>query len=161
MTPFANLLLSLFTIGFIYLGFYYIVKSVNGYFKNRKAYSWPSTAGEITMATCEKHDGENGAIYTLSLTYKYNVNGQEYEGKRYSYSNNYSIAKKKKYDEIINEFRQNPKVNVYYNPKKSFDSVLNFTPRGFSMLFGCIFGLANVGFAAYLFWKILANNTVF
>jgi hypothetical protein len=89
-----------------------------------QAQSFPKTEGQVLSVRINIQRGSKGGVsYHPAFLYRYEVNGQSYEGGRYRYdgfpTDYYSV------NEIVTEHPAGSKIAVYYNPDDPADTVLS------------------------------------
>jgi hypothetical protein len=89
-----------------------------------QAQSFPKAEGQVLSVRINSHRGSKGGVsYHPTLLYRYEINGQSYEGGRYRYDNfpddYYSV------NEIVTNHPAGSAIEVYYNPDNPADSVLS------------------------------------
>ena len=113
--------------------------------KVKKSQSWPKVSGEITRSEVTSHRARTGktrnTIYTSSIEYKYEVNGQSYINSTICIGGMFNTSMPKRAEDRCAKYPQGSTVSVYYNPKKPNESCLE--KRGeaswFTPLIGGIF----------------------
>ena len=63
-------------------------------------------------------------LYTPRLTYRYQVNGKEYEGSRIDLTSQRKFYTQQAANAVLLEFDPDGAVPVYYNPKRPAESLL-------------------------------------
>lgn len=106
--------------------------------------SWPSVPGTITeMRVTETHDARDGThSKRLEIQYTYSVDGKAYRGDRVSVASNGDA------DAGARQYPEGKSVNVFYNPKRPGDAVLERGASG-AWIWG-FGGIALMAFAFYL-----------
>ncbi|BBB32603.1 hypothetical protein TTHT_1065 [Thermotomaculum hydrothermale] len=109
------------------LGSFFMWKS--GMKKVNASKKWPSVSGTITESKLitkrewDKKKKKYNNTYSYKIRYQYSVNNTDYEGNRVSFgrftSNSKYVVKSK-----LKEYPVNKKVNVFYNPEKPNEAVL-------------------------------------
>lgn len=89
-----------------------------------QAQSFPKTEGQVLSVRIDSHRGSKGGVsYHPAILYRYEVNGQSYEGGRYRYDgfpdDYYSV------NEIVTDHPAGSTIEVYYNPDNPADTVLS------------------------------------
>lgn len=89
----------------------------------RASKSWPSVQAKVVESRVEVHSGSDGSTYSPEITYKYAVNGREYENDQYGlseFSTSGNWARN-----IVREHPVNSHVTIWYNPSDPGESMLN------------------------------------
>jgi len=92
-------------------------------------------------------DGGSESVFTASVKYEYVVNGKSYKSRRIAFlrwwgSENYA-------KNIMDQYSDNKVINIYYNPNKPKQSVLDKTPQA-SDIFLTILALFVIFYGTYL-----------
>lgn len=77
---------------------------------------WPQTQGEILDATLHGSQVDDVTTYTAHVTYRYWLNGNEFESDRIWLGGDYSTSNRSKMSEIISKYSVGQAVTVYYSP---------------------------------------------
>ena len=103
----AGILLAVFGIMFIVISFFL------GY--QRKIIArWPTVSGTVTHASiARKKTAKGGTCWAFDLLYEYTVGNTKYIGNRVSHSD--GLETKKSAQALMNRFRKDSEVSVYYN----------------------------------------------
>lgn len=111
------------------LGFFLIFTSHRNKQKALASADWPVVSGEVTHTTVHVNGGQDGHFrYIPQIQYVYQVGAQVYDGDRRTFGR---AARYKTHDEaegILARYPVEGVVNVYYNPQKPEEAVLE---RGF------------------------------
>jgi len=111
----AGILLAVFGIMFIAISF------LLGY-QRKKIASWPTVNGTVTHASIAgKKTAKGGTCWAFDLRYEYTVGDTKYIGSRVSHSD--GLETKKSAQALMNRFRKDTEVSVYYktsNPDTAF-----------------------------------------
>lgn len=130
-----TILIILIAIGMIFV-------SSGGYFLYRESRirNWPVASGVILNAEVIRISRSGSSpSFKPSVSYKYQVNGKEFTGKRVSnVSRTYGNSADA--EAVIADYTQSRQVSVYYNPQNPQDSVLKHQSGGISY-FMLFFGL--------------------
>ena len=102
---------------FLVLGAIFFAWYIHSNIKGKQALSWPTTKGLITSSKIETASSEIGAM--PDVIYSYTVEGIKYTGRNISFTKGHTKPKK-----VIMQYPEGSEVNVYYNPSKPEDSVL-------------------------------------
>lgn len=108
------------------LGTFVVLISVVGLTKFRASKTWLWTTGQITSAEMEKRlsRGRSRSVtYHAAIVYDYSVQGTKYSGHRVAFGE-YGSSNPNHAREILNRYPLGRQVDVYYNPSKPQDSVL-------------------------------------
>lgn len=91
-----------------------------------QAQSFPGTQGRILSGKVVQYTGSKGRIYyRASFSYRYQVNGQTYEGRRYRYDGHPSFSSEDEANQMMLAHPPGSDVQVYYNPNDPADAVLS------------------------------------
>jgi hypothetical protein len=131
------LLLSLFGV-FIW---WVDVRMIRVFVAQYQTESFPSVKGEILSGTVTQWTGSKGSIhYRPSFSYRYEVNGQVYEGKRYRYDGHPSFYDEVEANQVVAAHPKGSEIDVYYDPNNSINAVLSrgldTQDLGFPFVFG-------------------------
>ncbi len=116
--------------GFGLLGFWYYST------RDRAVLSWHTTTCTILESELEVNEstgtGGYGTSYSFipKISYKYQVNGADYEGTRYYIDNNF-FKNREEVEEIVAELPAGTHITCYFNPENPADSVIKRRGRGF------------------------------
>jgi hypothetical protein len=100
---------------------------------------WPEITGVVISSNGQRidHDKER---YILEIEYEYTVDGKSYSSQRVSSSNKMLTMSEK--DELLEKYKPQSEVNVYYDPDNPRDSYLiNGLDKGILILFIVCIGL--------------------
>ena len=100
---------------------------------------WPEITGVVISSKGQRidHDKER---YILEIEYEYTVDGKSYSSQRVSSSNKMLTMSEK--DELLEKYKPQSEVNVYYDPDNPRDSYLiNGLDKGILILFIVCIGL--------------------
>jgi hypothetical protein len=125
------------------LGVFVVLISVVGLTKFRASKTWLWTTGEITSAEMEKHVGHGrsrSVSYHAAIVYDYSVQGTKYSGHRVAFGE-YGTGNPNHARQILNCYPLGKQVDVYYNPSKPEDSVLE-RRLGCAVYIGLLVGAA-------------------
>ncbi len=130
------------------IGILLIFKSVNDKKKVGASASWPSTPGSITRSSIAESvstsDDDNITHYYPQLTYKYQVAGTTYEGKRIMFGAVESGSHTKA-QTTITRYPVGTSVSVYYNPADPKEAVLERQSKSSNIML--ILGIVFLGMA--------------
>ena len=94
---------------------------------------WPTTQGIVLSARVVEQPQGKSLVYSIAITYRYEANGQRYEGRTFSHSSDSLPLSGKDRDKVHNEYQTSPTyaawqptktVTVFYDPKNPAHSVL-------------------------------------
>jgi hypothetical protein len=96
--------------------------------KSSASMSWPSTIGEISVATVRQNsstdeDGHVSFTYSPVVEYDFSVDNETYRGRRINYGITDSPSREAAQREV-DRFKPGMQVPVYYNPEKPNEAVL-------------------------------------
>ncbi len=89
----------------------------------RDCRNWPQTIGTITKAEVIADTGPDSNGYFVSVFYDYLVNGASHQGNRLELSRR-AYVRKKSAESVVERYRTNTSIPVFYNPEKPSDAVL-------------------------------------
>ncbi|MCO7224133.1 DUF3592 domain-containing protein [Pleionea sp. CnH1-48] len=93
------------------LGSLYILRNL---IKSILAIDWPKADGKVIKSKLEKEEFDDD--YTANITYKYSVNDIEYQSSCVTFGPTLNWKSTSKY--LVSRFRNQQKVQVFYNPNK-------------------------------------------
>ena len=136
----------------IAIGLFLIVITPISIKAGKKSANWPATSGTILSSEVEEEistDAEDGVskYYYPRIRYEYEINGTKYQGNKYKLLEP-SMSRQKAY-EFAALFLPGNKVNVYYNPQKPQQAVLQTGAQNFLYIFLFI-GVALIVTGIYL-----------
>ena len=99
---------------------------------------WPLAQGRVISMEMDVTHLENEDLYTPRLTYRYRVDGKDYEGRRIDLTSQRKFYTQSAANAALEDYRQDRAVAVYYNPNRPTDSLLK---PGVSMATWVITGL--------------------
>lgn len=100
-----------------------------------RAQNFSQTTGHITHSEVTSHDDGEGTMYGASIRYRYEVNGQAFEGKRIRFGAG-AYSEPDWAESAVNNYPDGATVAVYYNSRHPSESVLEPGAKGFNpMLF--------------------------
>jgi len=127
----------IFGLVFLLLGIVFLIVGLVATKRAQTAQSWPSIPGTVSRTDVVKHedsdsDGLTSVTYEPVVEYSYSVMGQPFTGKRIAFgTNRYNF---KKAEEIVSRYPAGSRVNVFYNPEKPKDAVLETVAAGGKLL---------------------------
>lgn len=103
---------------------------------------WFKTQGRVTSCELETHEQS----LWPKIEYVYQVDGQEFNGQRFffdeAHNNLHSTHARAVAYQIVNAYKQNKEIDVYYNPDNPEQAVLDTTvPRKLNIILGFIAAL--------------------
>jgi len=117
-----------------------------------RSYSWPTTTGVVTGSNVKAVSGgeDSSARYRMEVLYEYDIDGETYVSKRYSFGGKpsrktRSVAK----DWLENNYPIGSDVTVHYNPDKPDETVLR-TGGAWNAFVVSLGGIVFCGLGAYL-----------
>lgn len=115
---------ALFISIFYIAGFYMLREAYIAYAKSQKALNWPTTSAKIT--SCElitNYDSEDGNTYQVEATYKYSLNGMNYNNDNIAFGYS-SSSSEDVHHKILDKLRHAETVQINYNPEDPRISVI-------------------------------------
>lgn len=102
------------------IGIACIFWGVRGILKSKQTLSWLITEGEVVESTISR-----SKTNTVNITYWYSVSGVQYCSSRVYFGSEISFStNKERQEQMVREYKEFSKVQVYYNPEKPQESVL-------------------------------------
>ena len=151
--PFAGV-----SLGFLFLS---ILPSLSEW---QSMKSWPQTDAYLLHVSLDEHRGDDSTTYEAQARYRYEFNGNTYEGERVAImggADNIGDFQQNLSRELIRAQRAQRPVTVWVNPDDPADAVLNREMRwelfGFKMIFVVVFGIVGIGL---LCWTLLSKSSV-
>jgi len=110
-----------------------------------KCQKWPSVEGELLDSGVI--DGDSDRPFYASIKYEYEINSKKYKSRRIAFLKWWGTEKYAR--KIIEKYRSNKPIKIYYNPSNPKQSVLERMPAIFDIVLTilCIF---IVSYGAYL-----------
>jgi hypothetical protein len=110
------------------IGLVILVKFARDILLGRRSRGWPKTSGTILQSTLETHhetddDGTTSTTHGVAVHYRYSVSGQEFEGRRRSFSD-VRKSSKRSMESILARYPQGGSIDVYYDPENPSSAVL-------------------------------------
>ena len=98
--------------------------------KAQESIGWPATNGEITHAGVRREssvdaDGDTSYSYYPDVQYRFRAAGQEFVGDKITFGMRTGYGRSSKAQEIANRYPVGSRVQVYYNPQKPSEAVLD------------------------------------
>ena len=131
-------------LGFIGVGIFLIVRSMQSRKKAEASQGWPSTAGQISESrvahsTHTDTEGDSTDSYTPYIEYTYQVAGQDYTGRDLTFGFTQGYGNASKAQAILAKYPVGAQVNVYYDPAEPQKAVLERQAGGFGV--GLVLGI--------------------
>jgi len=141
-----------FGIAFIILGAVVSLLAIVNIVKGIRSNKWPSVEGKLVSignhsikgVLSDRSLGDEAYLMAgtkIKLSYKYNVEYVDYQGKRFSFADT-TIRSASALRRILDDYKKDQTVNIYFQPKNPSNSVLqrgiaisNFTALIPSLLF--------------------------
>ena len=106
---------------------------------------WPSTNGRILMSDVSSHrslnsSGTHTTIYEPKIQYEYTADGQRYQSDQLSYSMVGGTSVESWAENIVDKYPQGSSVQVYYNPSKPSEAVIEHSSGGLGSVLVLILG---------------------
>ena len=95
-----------------------------GILQAKRSASWPTARGEIESCKMHSHRDSEGSSYGCEVDYRYQVNGETYQGDRIAFGYN-NTNYKQPHKQIERHLKQGRYVQVHYNPQDPSQSVLS------------------------------------
>jgi hypothetical protein len=119
------------------------------------------TSGEVLSGVVTTWTGSKGQIhYHPSITYRYQVDGKTFVGKRFRYDGHPSFYNQTQAQQIIDAYPKNSEIEVYYNPANPADSILSrgldTADLGIPFIFGswtCLFFFLIINLGSQIDWQ--------
>lgn len=112
--------------GFAALGVYLIITSLKNKSKAEQSAEWPVAAGEITHGFIHTEGNQDGFFrYIPKVDYVYQVGSQVFDGTNLTFGQGARYKTSDSAEEVIKHYPVGSQVNVYYNPKKPEEAVLD------------------------------------
>lgn len=122
------------------------------YRKGSATYKWPQAPGEILSSEVERQVSEDMDFRGIpsfhpKISYTYTVNGRNYTSDQVSILDHGTGDPKGHARKLVQKYRVNKKVKVYYNPQDSSDAILEpgISPGCYLMMISGLFFIL-VGF---------------
>ncbi|MFH1299426.1 MAG: DUF3592 domain-containing protein [Planctomycetota bacterium] len=106
--------------------------------------NWPTTEGVVLNSKVVTHRSSNSSssTYSAKVIYRYQVEGQNHEGKTVWFGSDLSTSNRSLAEETVGKYPNDKKVTVYYDPQDPAAAVLEpgvFKSTYFYYLFGWLF----------------------
>ena len=133
-----------FVLAFAAAGGFLIYQTIQSRKKADASQAWPSTLGQVTEARVSRHtstdaDGDTSESFTPLVRYRFQVAGQEYEGKKITFGFQQSFSNQAKAQAALETFPVGRQVSVYYDPNNPSDAVLERKAGGSTL--GLVLGI--------------------
>jgi hypothetical protein len=142
---------SLFSLVFIAIGLVVITYAVRTAAKSRDSLSWPSIEGEIAHSavlyrTATTANDDVQSSYKADISYRYKVRGANYSSSKVSLLD-FATSRAGRAQDIVQQYPDKSRVQVYYNPADPADAVLEpGSTGGIGILYGVGGIFAAIGF---------------
>ena len=90
---------------------------------------WPSSSGRIEISRVEDHSSSDGTTYHAEVAYIFSVDGIQHRSNRVAYGD-YGSSDPEHAQEIVNRYPAGSIVDVFYNPQKPSEAVLETGIKG-------------------------------
>lgn len=117
------------------LGVFLIVWGIRSRKKAEESSRWPTVVGSISEAFIQENrnrdsDGYTTTTYIPKINYQYQIGGQIFTGNRFTFGFEKSYGSKKKAQEALTAYPVGGQINVFYNPQKPEEAVLEQKAQG-------------------------------
>ncbi len=107
--------------------------------------NWPTTSGHVLSANVSSYrrrnsNGTHSTIYEPKVVYQYTAEGQQYQSSQLSYSMVSGMSAAGWAEGVAARYQPGSSVQVYYNPSKPSDAVLEHSGGGFNRILVLILG---------------------
>ena len=131
--------LGIFLLAFGGGGVYLIYSSRKTRAQAEASQNWPVAAGsvvrsEIGESTSTDSDGDESTSYHPVVEYTYQVAGQSFNGKRITFGPVTGSSNPRKAQEVLSRYPSGGAVQVYYNPQKPGEAVLEKRASGTNVM---------------------------
>ena len=108
------------------LGIYLLFSSLRSKRAAEESLSWPFVVGIVSDAHIKiDGDQERGKFkYYPKVIYAYDVDAKIYDGNKISFGQGPSFSSQQKAEDYLATYKPDAEVNVYYNPKRPSQAVL-------------------------------------
>jgi len=106
------------------LGVYLIIHSQRSKQKAAQSHTWPMVKGLISETRISTQELNETLRYEPVVRYTYEVDGKIYEGRQITFGSGVDFGSRQKADEFLADYPVDAEVNVYYNPEKPGEAVL-------------------------------------
>src|SRR3954465_2652022 len=116
---------------------------------------WPATDGRILSSEVTSHrsldsDGTHTTIYEPAVQYEYNANGQRYQSKEISFGGIDGTSSTDFAEGVVAKYPLGSAVQVFYNPAKPSEAVLEHSGAGCNMILLMLFSVIELGLVVLL-----------
>ena len=118
------LFVSAFLAGFVGIGVAMIGYGAYGVVQAKRSASWPTVRGEIESCKLHSRRSSKGSSYACEAKYRYEVDGNSYQGDRIAFGYN-STNYKEPHKQIERHLKKGRYVQVHFNPNDPSQSVLS------------------------------------
>ena len=130
---------------------------------NGAASSWPVAAGYVSSARIEEgstagNRGQSHAIYTLHISYAYEVGGTRYRSDRLSFAQPHQHSTRSAAEDELLAYPVGGPVTVHYDPARPADAVLRIESIGSIIFFLLGLGLLLLLFGFWMLRNVLRPN---
>ncbi|HOP98860.1 MAG TPA: DUF3592 domain-containing protein, partial [Verrucomicrobiota bacterium] len=131
------------------LGFFYVM-FLRPVFKIVSARNWTKVPCTVVSSEVGSHHDSDGTTYSVSILYRYEIDGREYKANRYDFMGGSSSGRAGK-EEIVRRHPPGHRTFCYVNPSDPTDAVLKpgFTPTMWFGLFPLVFVAVGAGGTVY------------
>ena len=141
----AGLIVAIVTIPFILILTIVNISFIRSARKATASQRWPSTTGRILASQVTSHrslnsNGTHTTIYKPQIQYEYIAEGQSYQSAQLSYSMVDGMSAEGWAEGIVDKYQPGSNVQVYYNPAKPADAVLEHASGGLGRILVLILG---------------------
>ena len=123
----------IFCIGFMFIGLVFFVLGGYQLLQGLKTKDWPAAPGKILSSKVQsgirnshgpvRTTGTSGRRYSVDVRYRYEVDGQEFEGSRLRYGS-VSYKSRSKAQKVKNRYPPGKELEVFYDQRNPQSSVL-------------------------------------
>ena len=151
----GGFIVTIVTIPFlIFIGILFIVM-LRSVLKGSASKRWPATDGRILSSEVTSHrsldsDGTHTTMYEPAIQYEYNAKGQRYQSKEIGFGGIDGTSSTDFADGIVAKYPMGSAVQVFYNPAKPSEAVLEHSGAGCNMVLLLIFGAIELGLVVLL-----------
>lgn len=104
--------------------------------KTHDAKTWKSVPATVISSKVKSHDSDDGTTYSVYIAYRYEIDGQEYLGDRYTFMGGSSSGYDRK-AEIVRQYSEGHRFTLFVNPSDPADSVI-LRDYSLTLLFGLL-----------------------
>ncbi len=133
---------------FVLIGLGMLGFSIRNLIYSQKPRAWPTVQGKVVSSEIRTKSASDSTTHEVRVTYKYQVAGLEYEGKRLAYGYGGS-SNRNSHELILKKLKEAKTVSVRYDPAKPSEAVLSFGMTNgtlFLLVFGVIWTTFITGF---------------